>query len=45
MQVTLMDQRVIKDAVHAVQSNLNYLDLDYPDFLIIQTFSPKPILS
>ena len=45
MQVTLMDQRVIKNAVDAVQSNLNYLDLDYPDFLIIQTFSPKPILS
>ena len=45
MQVILRDQRVIKNAVHAVQSNLNYLDLDYPDFLIIQTFSPKPVLS
>ena len=45
MQLTLRDQRVTKNAVHAVQSNLNYLDLDYPDFLIIQTFSPKPVLS
>ena len=45
MQVPLRDQRVTKNAVHAVQSNLNYLDLDYPDFLIIQTFSPKPVLS
>ena len=45
MRVILRDQRVIKNAVYAVQSNLNYLDLDYPDFLIIQTFSPKPVLS
>ena len=26
-----------------IQSNLDYLDLDYPDFLIISTFSLVPI--
>jgi len=28
-----------------VQLNLNYPDLDYPDFSIIQTFSVVPIWS
>ena len=31
--------------VNALQSNLDYPDLDYPEFSIIQTFSLVPILS
>ena len=31
--------------VIAVQSNLDYPDIDYPDFLIIRTFSLVPIWS
>ena len=29
----------------SVQSNLDYPDLDYPDYLIIRTFSQVPIFS
>ena len=30
--------------VYCIQSNLDYPDLDYPDFSIIRTFSLVPIL-
>ena len=28
---------------NSIQSDLDYLDLDYPDFLIILTFFPGPV--
>ena len=35
--------RQMNEHRNSIQSDLDYLDLDYPDFSIIQTFFPGPI--
>ena len=38
-KMSIILEHIIKKGLSALQLNLDYLDLDYPDFSIIRTFS------